>query len=108
MIRHGKARQKVQGNIRTRKMLATTHRACVLWLAVREHCRTAYNARAMALLSLGTSNLLEYPISARSETSAEYLRFLPGTRLEFLCGQPWLPFEEYGGVRGLCCGLSDH
>ena len=89
-------------------MLATPHQASGLWLVVLEHFGTPYNVRAIVTLSLETSSLLVSPVNARSGTSAEHLRFLGGTRLECLCSQPWLPFEEDRAVSGLCCGLSDY
>ena len=89
-------------------MLATPYQESDLWLAVLEHFGTPYNVRAMGLLSLETSSLLVYPVNARSGASAEHLRFLLGTRLECLCSQPWLPFEEDRTVGSLCCGLSDY
>ena len=106
--RSGKARQRAQGNIRTRRMPATPYQACVLWLVVLEHFGTPYNAQAMQPLSLGTSTLIVSPVYARSTTSAERLRRISGTRLDFACGQPWLPCEEDRCVRSVCRGLSNH
>src|SRR5258706_2696560 len=62
----------------------------------------------MVKLSLETSSLIVFPVNARSGTSAEHLNFFLGTRLECLCVQPWLPFEEDRAVRSDHCGLSDH
>lgn len=89
-------------------MLATPFQECVLCLATFGHFGSLYNAQAMVSLSLETSTLIVSPISACIKISADRLKFFPGTRLELLGGQTWLPCEEDRAVRSLRRGHSDH